>query len=170
MAALGANLGLYCISLFCDRLSKQRSRGVSYTRFHGIFDLDRIIDTRSLGPETWSFATWALLVAILSISILVRIPGTRNLVDPRKQDQPARYAEQFLNDAPKGAIVYTTSDQDSFPLWYYHFGLKERQDLRIIVLPLTQFTWYQQTLVHVLHGFELPTGLYTRSIKCRLGK
>ncbi len=66
-----------------------------------------------------------LLIGILALSICLRIPGTRTRLDPRSQDQPAVYAEQFLQDAPQDAIVYTSTDQDSFPLWYYHFGLHE---------------------------------------------
>jgi hypothetical protein len=97
-----------------------------------------------------------VLTVILSISICWRIPGTRQRLDPRLQDQPARYAEQFLQDAPQNAIVATMTDGDTFPLWYYHFGLKERPDLRIIVLPLTQFVWYQQTLVHTYPDLEFP--------------
>ena len=89
-----------------------------------------------------------ILVSVVIISIGVRIPGTIIRVDPRQHDQPARYAEQFLKEAPPGAIVYTTTDGDTFPLWYYHFGLHERPDLRVITLPLTQFVWYQQTLTH----------------------
>lgn len=98
-----------------------------------------------------------LLISILIISIGLRIPGTRLRVDTRSQDQPARYAEQFLQDAPPNAIVNTTTDQDTFPLWYYHFGLHERPDLRIVVLPLTQFVWYQQTLVHTYPDLNYPT-------------
>jgi hypothetical protein len=97
-----------------------------------------------------------LLSALIAISILVRIPQTRQRLDPRLQDQPARYAEQLFNVAPLHAIIYTTSDQDSFPLWYYHFGLHERPDVHIIVLPLTQFVWYQQTLVHIYPLLHFP--------------
>ena len=97
-----------------------------------------------------------LLIGFLAISILLRIPGTRTRLDPRLQDQPARYAEQLLKEAPLNAIVNTTTDQDTFPLWYYHFGLQERPDLRIIVLPLTQFVWYQQTLVRTYPDLEFP--------------
>jgi hypothetical protein len=97
-----------------------------------------------------------LLIACLMISIGLRIPGTRNRLDPRAQDQPARYAEQLLQEVPPNAIVITTTDQDSFPLWYYHFGLHVRADLRIVVLPLTQFVWYQQTLVHTYPDLKFP--------------
>jgi hypothetical protein len=102
-----------------------------------------------------------LLSGILIFSIMVRIPGTRTRVDPRSQDQPARYAEHFLQNVPTNAIVYTTTDQDTFPLWYYHFGLHERPDLRIVVLPLTQFVWYQQTLVHTYSDLNFPA-IYTQ--------
>ena len=104
-----------------------------------------------------------LLIGILVISIGLRIPGTRTRLDPRSQDQPAQYAEQFLQEAPLNAIVNTTTDQDTFPLWYYHFGLQERPDLRIVVLPLTQFVWYQETLVHTYPDLEFPT-IYTKDL------
>jgi len=102
----------------------------------------------------------ALLAVLLTFSIWMRIPGTRSRLDPRLQDQPAQYAEQLLQQAPDKAIIYTTTDQDTFPLWYYHFGLGERPDLRIIVLPLTQFVWYQQALVHTYTNLNYPA-LYT---------
>jgi len=84
-------------------------------------------------------------------------------VDTRSQDQPARYAEQFLQEAPLNSIVETNTDQDTFPLWYYHFGLKERPDLRIVVLSLTQFVWYQETLVHTYPDMQFPD-LYTQDL------
>ncbi len=112
-------------------------------------------------PTLWNlqwqrFPVGVLIIALLAISILIRIPQTLSRLDPRTQDQPARYAEQLLMEAPLNAIVYTTTDQDSFPIWFYHFGLHARPDLRIIVLPLTQFVWYQQTLVHIYPELKFP--------------
>jgi hypothetical protein len=98
-----------------------------------------------------------LCIGILIFSIYLRIPGTRVRLDPRLQDLPAQFAEQFLQEAPLNAIVETTTDGDTFPLWYYHFGLHERPDLRIVVLPLTQFVWYQETLVHTYPDLEFPS-------------
>ncbi len=131
--------------------------------------------TSYLIPATMVFAIWIglsipsfinlswrnlpiglVLVLLLVISIWIRVPATRSRLDPRAQDQPARYAELLLKEAPANAIVYTTTDQDSFPLWYYHFGLGERPDLRLVVLPLTQFVWYQQSLSHTYTDLALP--------------
>lgn len=105
----------------------------------------------------WNRVPLGLLLSLtLVVSLLLRIPSTRVRVDPRLADQPARFAEQFLRDAPPNAIVNTSTDQDSFPLWFYHFGLLERPDLRVIVLPLTQFVWYQETLLHTYSDLAYP--------------
>jgi Protein of unknown function (DUF2723) len=115
----------------------------------------------ALGSLHWKrFPVGMVLIGILVISMCARIPGTRHRLDPRLQDQPARFTEQFLQEAPPDAIVVTSTDGDTFPLWYYHFGLKERTDLRILALPLTQFVWYQQTLVHTYPDLVFPE-LYT---------
>jgi hypothetical protein len=103
------------------------------------------------------------LVGVLFLSFGWRIPGTRDRIDPRSQDQPARYAEGFLQEAPPNAIIFTRTDQDTFPLWYYHFGLGKRPDLRIVVLSLTQFVWYQQTLIHIYPDLTYPT-LYNQDL------
>lgn len=95
-------------------------------------------------------------VGILIASVGLRISGTRSSVDPRMQVQPARYAETLLQEAPLNAIIETRTDEDTFPLWYYHFGLEQRPDLRIIVISLTQFVWYQDTLVHTYPDLQYP--------------
>lgn len=97
-----------------------------------------------------------LLTSLLVVSVAWRVPATRLRLDPRDQDQPARYAEQLLGEAPTGAIVYTTTDQDTFPLWYYHYGLGKRPDLRVVVPALTQFVWYQETLMHTYPDLKYP--------------
>ena len=118
----------------------------------------------SLWQLNWKRVPIGLLViGILILSIYVRIPGTRNRVDTRSQDQPARYAEKLLREAPPNALVNTTTDGDTFPLWYYHFGLHARPDLRIVVLPLTQFVWYQQTLVNTYPDLEYPA-IYAKDL------
>ena len=89
--------------------------------------------------------------------ILFSIPNTFQKIDPRDQNQPAIYAKAFLEAVPENAIVLTSSDPDSFPLWFYHFGLGQRQDIKIIVLPLTQFRWYQETIVHTYQEMKFPT-------------
>lgn len=98
----------------------------------------------------WQHYPVGLVLAVgFLVFIAIRIPATYIQVDPRKDPSPANYAETCLQSIPKNAIMLTKTDTDSFPLWYYHFGLGWRPDVRLIVLPLTQFEWYQVTIQHV---------------------
>jgi hypothetical protein len=98
---------------------------------------------------------------LLIVFLLVRIPFTRASLDARKDIQAVSYAEKYLKIAPQGAILLTDSSEDTFPLWYYHFGLGVRPDLHIILLPLTQFVWYQKTIHNVYPDLLVP--LYAES-------
>lgn len=97
-----------------------------------------------------------LIIGAFFISFILKFPDTIQNIDPAGQYYPAEYAEYLLMQLPENAIVLTNSDPDSFPLWYYHFGLGWRSDVRIIVLPLTQFRWYQETLQHTYHDLQYP--------------
>jgi len=98
-----------------------------------------------------------ILVVIYLIFFIAKLPATVREIYPRSKTQPADYAENALKQIPENAILLTTSDPDSFPLWYYHFGLGWRDDLRIIVLPLTQFRWYQETLSQIYTDLNYPS-------------
>ncbi|MDR3574732.1 MAG: DUF2723 domain-containing protein [Anaerolineaceae bacterium] len=89
------------------------------------------------------------LVAIFVVFMLVKLPAIYHRVDPRIDSSPASYAENYLKIVPKNALILASEDEDSFPLWYYHYGLGWRPDVRVIVLPLTQFDWYQVTIQHI---------------------
>ncbi len=97
------------------------------------------------------------LAIVYIIFILISIPNTIQKIDPRDQNQPAVYAEEFLEAVPENVIVLTSSDPDSFPLWYYHYGLGLRPDIKVVVLPLTQFKWYQETMLYTYPELEFPT-------------
>ncbi|MDD5368732.1 MAG: DUF2723 domain-containing protein [Anaerolineaceae bacterium] len=96
------------------------------------------------------------LAAIVAASILIQVPGNYRQVDPRVDTQPTDFARAYLARAPASAILLTSGDRDAFPLWYAHFGLKQRPDVAVVVLPLTQFAWYQETLRHNYPGLILP--------------
>jgi len=119
------------------------------------------IDLMGLKWRSMPFGILAGLVLLLFI--LIRIPFTRQSVDPRKDNRAVLFAEQTLSSAPRDAIFLTNGDEDTFPLWYYHFGLKQRPDLRIILLPLTQFAWYQDTIRHNYPDLRLPPDLESTS-------
>ena len=100
-----------------------------------------------------------LLFAGLILWLGFRIPTIITQVTSESGYRAADIAEQTLQKLPEDAIVLTSSDLDSFPLWAYHFGLGWRKDIAVVVLPLTQFRWYQETLIHTYPtlNFAAPT-------------
>ena len=96
-------------------------------------------------PWVWHSMPLGKAAALgLVVFILIGMPSTVRKVDPRHYEA-SQYAEAYLRDAPPGAILLTSSDADSFPLWYSVYGLGQRQDVTIVVLPLTTFGWYRET-------------------------
>jgi len=96
------------------------------------------------------------LLIISALFLIFSIPVTFKKVDTHFKTAPADFAETILPQIPPNAILASSSDQDSFPLWYYHFGLGWRPDISLFTLPLTQFRWYQETLIHTYPGIEFP--------------
>lgn len=100
---------------------------------------------------------WGQAAALaMALSLLLRLPATFSQVDPRPFSQPAQYVESLLAQALPGALVLTESSEETFPLWYVHFGLGRRADLRVVVLPLTRYTWYQRSLIATYPDLRTP--------------
>ena len=106
-----------------------------------------------LAVETlWVRKSWKIpwgkgLIILLVVFILFRIPSIPERVDPHQEKGAALFANQVMLTAPQNAIILTSGDEDTFPLWYYHYGLKQRSDIQIIVLGLFRFDWYRGTLL-----------------------
>jgi hypothetical protein len=102
-------------------------------------------------------AQWGTLACVAILAALVgRIPQGWASVDPRRDSVTRQYLETVQQQAPANALVLSVADADSFPLWYGIFGEGMRKDLRVIVLPLTQFQWYQDTLRHTYPDLVYP--------------
>lgn len=96
------------------------------------------------------------IVCLFFLILLFRLPGIRDKVDPRKDNSSRLYAEQCFIALPQNAILITENDSDTFPIWYYHFGLGKRSDLRVVVRNLLNLEWYRETLTHTYPGLILP--------------
>jgi hypothetical protein len=98
-----------------------------------------------------------LAVGVLVVAWAARLPGIVPEVDARNDRRAADYAAQILRQAPPGALILTSRDHDSFPLWYAQHGLGQRPDVRLIVVPLAQFDWYRRGLSYTYPDLSLPS-------------
>lgn len=90
-----------------------------------------------------------VFIILYLILFIIKIPQTYNDVNPKRDINASYYAEAYLEYAPTNAIMFTYEDADTFPLWYYHFGLGFRPDVYIIVGSLCKYDWYRQTIEKV---------------------
>jgi hypothetical protein len=93
-----------------------------------------------------NFAFGAFTAGVILVCLMARIPLAWGLVDPARDTLTSQFIRNANNQLPIRALVFTSGDQDSFPLWYSHFGLGQRPDLHIIVRSLTNFGWYRDSL------------------------
>lgn len=93
---------------------------------------------------------------VLAAAILWPAPLNAARVDASGDRRAIDYAESLLAQAPAGALILAGDDRATFPLWYYHFGLGRRPDLRVVATPLLGFDWYRAGLRAAYPDLKLP--------------
>jgi hypothetical protein len=114
--------------------------------------LAKIIDLVSLWKSWASTAISLLLLALFIFFGLLSLPK----VDASKDNRAVLFGTKVMSDAPKQAIVFTDGDNDSFTLWYYHYVLKERPDIAVIVNNLLIYPWYRDILKNTYPYLFIP--------------
>ncbi len=92
----------------------------------------------------------------LIILIAWRATSITSQVDASQDRRAIVYATAVLATAPQNAIIVSDSDQDTFPIWYYHYVLGERPDLVVLVEPLLDFDWYRHNLRAIHPDLQIP--------------
>jgi hypothetical protein len=106
--------------------------------------------------ERRSAALAPLGAALPAVLLLWAVPGTLHAVDASHDRRAIVYAQRVLAEAPPGALIVTSADRDTFPLWYYHYALGRRPDLAIVAGALLEFSWYRQQLHEAYPGLSIP--------------
>jgi hypothetical protein len=110
----------------------------------------------------WAAAR-APVIAIVSLIIFAHAIQTLPQVDASTDHAAEDYAALVIESAPPNAIIFTSNDRDTFPLWYVQFALGQRPDLTLIVEPLLIWPWYSQNLQSNYPNLSLPTDSLTRT-------
>lgn len=116
----------------------------------------------ALNDLPWEAAR-APLVAVVALIIFAHAVQTLPQVDASQDHAAEDYLASVLKSAPPNAIVFTSNDRDTFPLWYAQFALGQRPDLTIVVEPLLIWPWYSQNLHSTYPTLSLPAESLTRT-------
>jgi hypothetical protein len=101
----------------------------------------------------------ALTAAALLASAALTVPSAAAAADARGDRRAIEFASRVLREAPAGAILLTSEDRDTFPLWYYHVAQGMRPDLAVVAGPLLPFDWYQANLQEAYPSLRLPASV-----------
>ncbi len=108
----------------------------------------------ALGRRRHMLAALAALASVVLIS--APAPTTAARVDARHDDRAIAFAGRVMTSAPRGAIIVTSGDRDSFTLWYTHYALGARPDLAVAVGPMLDFPWYRECMRGTYPWLNIP--------------
>ena len=87
------------------------------------------------------------LIGLIVILYLFVQAGNRfPQVDASRDMRAEEFGKAVMAQAPADALVFAKGDKAIFAIWYFHYALRERQDLVVVATDLLQFDWYQESL------------------------
>ncbi len=98
---------------------------------------------------------WAFLV-IMFLNYIVGAFTSKELVDASQDQRAENFGKILMLELPNNALVFVEGDKAVFTVWYFHFALKERQDLFVIAADLLHYEWYQETLRTAYPSLKIP--------------
>lgn len=100
--------------------------------------------TARLGVRTNRLAVLASVVLVLTPIIPIQANYFTN--DRSKNRMAYAYAYNLLNSCKKDAILFTSGDNDTFPVWCVQEIYNLRQDVRVVNFSLLNTDWYSWQL------------------------
>jgi len=96
----------------------------------------------------------ALIVALLSLGWQTFQVWPQ--VDASQDLRAETFGREVMDSLPPNALVFARGDRAVFALWYFHFALNERPDVKIIASDLLGFDWYRENLRHTYPTLAVP--------------
>ncbi len=103
-------------------------------------------------------AAWIPAGVLIIAAITARAIQTFPRVDASHDSRAETYGQSMMQDLPKDAIISTADDESTFTLWYFHYGLKQRNDLAVMAKGLIRYDWYRETLRSTYPNLIVPEG------------
>ncbi|MFZ5980284.1 MAG: protein O-mannosyl-transferase family [Candidatus Zixiibacteriota bacterium] len=117
---------------------------------------EQLAKSRPVVQKTFVYAS-SVLVLLPSVSLA----NNYYTCDRSRNYMPYIYAANILNTCDKDAILFTSGDNDTFPVWCLQEVYNYRKDIRVVNLSLLNTDWY----VHQMkHRYNVPISLTDEQI------
>ncbi|MFH1699756.1 MAG: DUF2723 domain-containing protein [Candidatus Zixiibacteriota bacterium] len=133
----------------------------------GIMELIRKA-TAEMSERTSKMAVYASLVLVLTPIIPAQASFFYN--DRSKNRMAYNYAWNILNSCEKNAILFTSGDNDTFPVWCIQEIYGIRKDVRVINFSLLNTDWYIWQMKHLDTHSAINAGYDPAAIPWKDGK
>lgn len=102
---------------------------------------------------------WQWVPTLLGIAFALylglRLTDSWILVDASKDMRAERYGSIIMDSLPSDAIVFTNGDRSTFAVWYFHFALGHRPDIRVVASDLLEYDWYRENLEKIYPDIKI---------------
>jgi hypothetical protein len=77
-------------------------------------------------------------------------------VDASRDARAEDFGRAVMAQAPPSALIFTSTDRDTFALWYFRLALGGRPDVAVVAAPMLPYPWYRQNLREAFFGLAVP--------------
>ncbi|MBU8934058.1 MAG: DUF2723 domain-containing protein [candidate division Zixibacteria bacterium] len=98
----------------------------------------------------------ASVVLLLCVGMVSQIDRNYSQLDNSSNSFAHDFAYSALIGLEEDAIVFSSGDNDTFPLWYIQSAEKVRPDVTIVNLPLTNTHWFLRQILLRDSNYPLP--------------
>jgi hypothetical protein len=123
----------------------------------GVWMLKNWLGKRQSGAQK------SLVYASVVLALLPAIPAAKNYHpnDRSKNFIPYNYATNILDSCPPNTILFTSGDNDTFPVWCVQEVYNYRKDIRVVNLSLLNTDWYVEQMKN---RYDVPISLSEQQI------
>jgi hypothetical protein len=105
--------------------------------------------------------TIAIATSVLALLPLVSLAHSYHINDRSHNFIPYNYAANLLDTCDKNALLFTSGDNDTFPLWCIQEVYNYRKDVTVINLSLLNTDWY---VAQMKNQYHVPISLSDKQI------